>query len=118
MAGPPLVAAGFLLAPNLEALAAALLAAGYTGLAVVVFFRVIPSLQGLVPRLLLAASSGAIVLAMAAATAHAIGDASRVFFIPIATMVQVHGWLNAFGFVGLGLLGWGLVRPATTTEND
>ena len=110
LVGPVLVAAGFFLTPNVEALAAALLAAGYLGLALVVLFGVLRSLDSLLPRLLLAASAVSIVLAMAVATAYAVGNAGRIFFIPIETMVLVHGWLNAVGFCGLGLLGWLVLR--------
>ena len=108
--GPALVAAGFFLPPNFEALAAALLAAGYLGLSLVVLSGVVRPLGRSLPGLLLAASALAVMLAMAAATAYAVGNASRVFFIPIPTMVLVHGWLNAAGFVLLGLLGWALAE--------
>ena len=104
--GPALVAAGFFLPPNFEALAAALLAAGYLGLSLVILSGVVRPMGRSLPGLLLATSALAVLFAMAAATAYAVGNASRVFFIPIPTMVLVHGWLNAAGFVLLGLLGW------------
>lgn len=107
--GPVLVPAGIVMAGTYEALGAIVLAAGYIGLALATLFSVIRSLEGPLAKVLLGASSFSIALAMAAWIAFAVGNASKVFFIPIATMVQLHGWLNAFGFAVLGLLGWALV---------
>ncbi|HUF38533.1 MAG TPA: YndJ family protein [Anaerolineales bacterium] len=110
LAGPALVAAGFFLPAWAEALAVALLAAGYTVLALIILFRVIRSIEKTLPRLMLVVSSLSILLAVAGGVLFAAGNASRMVFIPIETMVLVHGWVNAVGFVLLGLLGWVVVR--------
>jgi len=110
VAGPVLVAAGIVLTGTYEALGAVALAAGYLGLALVTLFNVLRSIKSPLAKVLLGASSLSIALAMAAAAAFAVGNASKVFFIPIETMVQLHGWLNAVGFAVLGLVGWGLAE--------
>ncbi len=108
--GPVLVAAGIVLAGTYEALGAVALAAGYLGLALVTLLNVLRSIKSPLAKVLLGASSLSIALAMAAAVAFAVGNASKVFFVPIETMVQLHGWLNAIGFAVLGLVGWTIVR--------
>lgn len=61
-------------------------------------------------RALLGLSAGSLLLA----TVFAGRFAAQGFYgaaVPIATMLRVHGLVNGLGFLGLGLLAWGRLRP-------
>jgi hypothetical protein len=66
----------------------------------------------LAARLLLVASS----LALLLATGFALYFASQGFYgaaVEISTMLRWHALVNVVGFLGLGLLAWSLLRPAS-----
>lgn len=104
-AGPALVALGFTFSPLVEALAAVTLAAGYLGLSVATLFSVLKRV-GAPARALLAVSALSAVVTMFAAAAYAFGNYGGRVTIAIPQMVNVHGWVNALGFVACGLAGW------------
>jgi len=56
-------------------------------------------------------------LGLLGATGYALMFAVQGFYgaaVPIATMLRMHGAVNAFGFLGLGLWGWSRVESALT----
>jgi hypothetical protein len=108
MLGPALVAAGIGLSPFIETTGAALLALGYVGLGSITIFMITPSLASNAARVALALSSLAVILAMVAAVVFAFGQYSATYILSIPQMLNLHGWINAVGFVFLGVLGWGL----------
>ncbi len=110
--GPALVALGITLSRAVEVVSAVLLAAGYLGLAGLVLVRVLRAVPGITARILLALSALSVVVTMFAATGFAYGNFSGAFTITIPTMVNVHGWTNALGFVGCGFLGWTINQRA------
>ena len=64
----------------------------------------------LAPRLLLAGSA----LAVLVATGFALTFATQGFYgtaVELPTMLRYHALVNAIGFLGLGLLAWSLLRP-------
>lgn len=114
MLGPALVAIGITLSPVVEAVAGAVLAFGYTGLAVIILGHTLAGVQGLLPRLFLGISALSAMVTMVAAAAYALRTFNLLPFLSIPQMVAIHGWGNAVGFVFCGLLGWGLNRKSAT----
>jgi hypothetical protein len=111
IAGIALVAMGITLArftPVLEAFAAVAFAASLLGLVALVLFVVIPATADRTVQVLLAASSVSLVVTMVLAGGYAIGRFVKTPIVGIPQMVQIHGWLNALGFVLCGLLAWTL----------
>jgi hypothetical protein len=106
--GPALVAAGISLSPGVEFAAAALLGSAYIGLAVITLWLAWSAIHSRVARACLIASSVFAILGMLAAGLYAFGNFSAAMTISIPQMLNIHGWLNALGFVFLGILGWGL----------
>lgn len=112
MLGPALVAVGITFSPVVEALAGAVLAFGYTGLALIMLGRVLWQVNGGLTRILLGISALSALVTMGAAAAYALRTFDLFPFLSIPQMVAVHGWGNAVGFVFCGLLGWGLKRKS------
>lgn len=111
LAGPAIIAVGISFSPLVEVLAVG----GFT-VAVALFgwhvlFRVAPARpreQGLI----LGASAVALPVSMALAFGYGVATFSGVDLgLDIATMVALHGSLNAFGFALFGLVGWRLSVP-------
>jgi hypothetical protein len=115
IAGPPLLAAGITLSPPLESAAAVLQAGSLIGLAGLTAFVVVPRLRAPLVQGLLLVSALSATVAMAFAIVYGLGAVLGVRLLTISQMVAMHGWLNAVGFVGCGLLAWtlayGLARP-------
>ena len=112
IAGIALVAAGITLArytPLVEVAAALLFAASLLGLAALALLFVVPKISDRLARMLLAISALSLVVTMLFAASYAVGQFAGVTLVGIPRMVQVHGWLNALGFVLCGLLAWTLV---------
>jgi hypothetical protein len=105
--GPGLVAVGITFSPMIEAIAGAILALGYTGLALITLGR-LQIVEGTLPRVLLGISSLSAVVTMFAAAGFALRTFDLFPFLSIPQMVAVHGWGNAIGFVLCGFLGWKL----------
>ena len=105
LAGPGLLAAGFVIGPRLKLAAALLLVASEIGLAS--FF--LAALKAMRPRLaqvLVALSAASVLFAMVFAGVWAIGEFPLQPFVHLAQMAKFHGTANAFGFTVCGLLGW------------
>nr|WP_255216286.1 YndJ family transporter [Pseudenhygromyxa sp. WMMC2535] len=105
----PLVAVGITASPQLELVAAWLTAAAGAGVGVGMLLRAreLPTIPGL-----LSALSGASVLAgMVFAASYALGEFGGVPVPDIASMVQLHGAVNALGFGLLGAWSWTAKAP-------
>ena len=105
ISGPALVAVGITFSPLIEAIVGAILALGYTGLALLTLghLRVV---QGTLARVLLGISSLSAMVTMVAAAGFALRTFDLFPFLSIPQMVVVHGWGNAIGFVLCGFMGW------------
>jgi len=108
----PLLAAGIASASRPLELAGAVLYAFALPLLAGLQLGVAARLRGrpLAPRLLLAASA----LAVLVATGFALRFATQGFYgaaVELSTMLRYHALVNAVGFLGLGLLAWSLLRP-------
>jgi hypothetical protein len=109
IAGIALVATGITLArytPLVEVAAALLFAASLLGLAALTLGIGLPIMTNHLARVLLAISAASLVVTMLFAAGYALGQFLGVPIVGIPRMVQVHGWLNAVGFVLCGLLAW------------
>jgi YndJ-like protein len=110
LAGPGLLAVGFVIGPGLKLAMALLVACSEVGLSL--FFLV--SVQAVRPRLaqlFIAISAVSVLVAMALAGIWAIGEFPLQPFVHLDEMVKFHGTANAFGFTLCGLLGWTLAAP-------
>ena len=115
-AGPPLLAAGITFSSALQVVAALIVAASASGLALLTLARVVPGLRG-APRVLLAVSSLAVLGGMALAAVFAVGEFTGAPVLSLGQMARIHGPLNGLGFAVCGLTGWALEarnhRPAS-----
>jgi hypothetical protein len=111
IAGIALVAAGITLArytPLVEVAAALLFATSLLGLAALTLGIAVPATADRFAQTLLVVSAASLVVTMLFAAAYAVGQFLATPIVGIPRMVQVHGWLNALGFVMCGLLAWTL----------
>ena len=106
--GTPLLAAGFIFSPILKAVGVGILCASVVGLAVGQLTQV-PVLPDRRRRILLVASSLAVIAGMVLAGIYEHGFYTGRTWISIPTMAWSHGILNGLGFSLLGLLAW---KPA------
>lgn len=105
VAGPPLLAAGFVVSPVLQVTAALSLVAGVWALAILQL-ALLPRLRRRTARDLMCLSSMAIAAGMALAGIYSLGEYLQTEWISIPTMAWSHGILNGFGFVGCGFAAW------------
>lgn len=105
LAGPALLAVGFLLGPRAKLAAAFVLVLGEIGLAA----WTLPALGRVKPRaaqISLAFSAASVIAAMLLAGVWAVGEYPFQPMLNIPQMARVHGTVNAIGFVFCGVLGW------------
>lgn len=118
LAGPGMLAAGFVIGPRLKVAAALLLVASEIGLA----FFFLAALKAMRPRLaqvFVALSAASVLFAMVFAGIWAIGEFPLQPFVHLAQMAKFHGAANALGFTVCGLLGWTIsVRRAAQVKGD
>ena len=102
---PPVVAAGFVISPQLKLGAAALFSASVAGLAVVLR-SIAKRLESRTARVLFYVGSASVFAGMVLSTAYAVADFRGSDVLPVPQMARTHGILNAVGFCLPGLLGW------------
>jgi hypothetical protein len=107
LAGPGLLAAGFVFGPRLKLAAALLLAASEIGLAIF-FLSVVRAMRPRLAQALVTLSAASVLFAMVLAGVWAIGEFPLQPFVHLAEMARFHGTANAVGFTVCGLLGWTL----------
>lgn len=111
IAGPPLLATGFVLyAPLLKIVAALLSVISLIGLSLLVIFM-LHRIRHHLAQILLAVSVGSLIVGMVFAATYAVGEFTGHLPISIPQMVRIHGIANGLGFSLCGLLGWILVHP-------
>jgi hypothetical protein len=96
----------------LEVVAVVVFAASVLGLSYLTIFHVAPTLTPSLARVLLFIAGAAPVLTMLLAAAYAVGRTTGAWSVSIAQMIVWHGWVNAIGFVGCGLLAWRWVKTS------
>jgi YndJ-like protein len=118
LAGPGLLAIGFVIGPRLKLAAALLVACSELGLSLV-FLANIRSMRPRSAQLLVTISAASVLFAMVLAGVRAIGEFPLQPFVHLDQMARFHGTANAFGFVVCGLVGWTLsARYTTRLEGD
>lgn len=117
MLGPPLVAAGIALWPAVEVVSAWMLALALLVLAAVALRRVVPRLRPRLAGALLALSVSSLLASMSLACAYATGAFLGVEVVSLATMVRLHGLVNALGFGACGLAAFALAPPRSRWQN-
>jgi hypothetical protein len=108
LAGPGLLAAGFVAGPLIKLPAALLQAGSEIGLAICVL-ATLSRIKRHMARILLVFSCGSVLFAMALGAGWAIGEYPLQPFLNLSRMARLHGVANAFGFILCGQLGWLLV---------
>lgn len=105
LAGPGMLAAGFVIGPRLKLAAALLLVASEIGLAFF-FLAALKSMRPRMAQVFVALSAASVLFAMVFAGIWAIGEFPLQPFVHLAQMAKFHGAANALGFTVCGLLGW------------
>lgn len=112
LAGPAMLAAGFVVGPRMKLTAATVLAASEAGLALTFLFA-LPRIERVAPKLLISLSAASVAVAMVLAALWAIGEYPLQPFVHLAEMARFHGTANAFGFTLCGLIGWSQARAGS-----
>jgi hypothetical protein len=116
VAGPGMLAAGFVIGPRLKLSGALLIACSEIGLALF-FLAAIRALRPRIAQVLVAMSAASVLFAMPLAGIWAIGEFPLQPFVHLDEMARFHGTANALGFILCGLLGWTLsARDANTQK--
>jgi hypothetical protein len=105
LAGPGMLAAGFVIGPRLKLGAALLLVASEIGLAFF-FLAAVKAMRPRLAQVFVALSGASVLFAMVFAGVWAIGEFPLQPFVHLAQMAKFHGAANALGFTVCGLLGW------------
>ncbi len=106
IAGPPMVATGITFSRTVEMLSAFALALSLLILALLILFAIVPALKNRIAQLLLIISANSVIVTMIFACVYAAGRYEGMMTVTIPLMAQIHGSVNAFGFVLCGLLAW------------
>lgn len=117
LAGPGLLATGFVIGLRVKLAAALLVAVSQVGLALCVL-AALGAVQQRLARVLLAFSAGSVVFAVVLAGIWAVGEYPLQPFVNLPQMARFHGIANAFGFVHCGLLGWSVVADERRREQQ
>ncbi len=88
------------------------LTGSYISLAILYLFRIRQTIPHRFPRYILNISISCLFFTMLLAFGYMFGQLTAWWVLTIPTMLTWHGWLNAVGFAGLGILGWCLVKPS------
>jgi len=106
----PLVAIGITASPIVELVGAWLTAAAAISVALGMLARA--RLLPIIPALLSAGAGACLLAAMVFAASYALGEYQGVAWPDIASMIRLHGAVNALGFGLLGAWAWHLAPPA------
>lgn len=110
----PLVAIGITASPIIELIGSWLTAAAAIGVALGLLARArsLPT----IPSLLSAGAGACLLAAMIFAASYALGEYRGVAWPDIASMIQLHGAVNALGFGLLGAWAWHLSPPPARAD--
>ena len=109
LAGPGLLAIGFVTGPQLKLMAATLVALSEIGLGCF-FFKALFGQGSITGKAFLGLSAASVIFTMALVIAWSVGEYRREPILDLYRMEQLHGTSNALGFILCGLLGWTLTR--------
>lgn len=109
LAGPGLLAAGFVIGPRIKLAMALLVACSEAGLSVY-FLGAIASLRPRLARVFVTLSAASVLIAMGLASVWAIGEFPLQPFVHLDEMAKFHGTANGLGFIVCGLIGWTLSK--------
>lgn len=123
VAGPAILAGGFVFGSPLWKLLAALFLALVCVLLAILLSSAAGENRPTAAQILLLVSAASLILGMALAGAYVIGDFTERYWLLIPSMARLHGTTNAIGFAFCGLLGWALAyreiqRPASPLEDS
>lgn len=118
IASPPLIAIGITFSSLVEIIAVVVFAGSLIGLALLMLFSLVPTLESRLCQASLVISSLSLLITMLAAGAYGISTFTGWFIVTIPRMVQVHGVLNAFGFALCGILGWHIINNEKRTRGE
>ena len=107
LAGPGLLAAGFVIGPRLKLAMALLVACSEAGLSLF-FLALARSMRPRLAQMFVAISALSVLCAMVLAGVWAIGEFPLQPFVHLDEMARFHGTANALGFILCGLVGWTL----------
>lgn len=107
LAGPGLLAAGFVIGPWLKLTAALVVACSEVALSIY-FLAAIRSLRPPSAQAFVTASAISVLFAMVLAAVWAIGEFPLQPFVHLDEMARFHGTANGLGFILCGLVGWTL----------
>jgi YndJ-like protein len=113
LAGPGLLAAGFVIGPRTKLAMALTVACSEAGLALY-FLAAIRNLRPRLAQTFVAISAASALVAMVLATAWAIGEFPLQPFVHLDEMARYHGTANGLGFILCGLVGWTLASAGAT----
>lgn len=91
---------------SVEIVGVVCLAISYVLLAGIFLLKIRPLIERRVARWILSLSSLTLFATMGLALSYSLGRVINTPYLAIPEMVKWHGWLNALGFAGLGILGW------------
>jgi hypothetical protein len=100
----------------IEVIGVVLLSVSFVGLAGYYLLKIRPTIGQPLASLFLNLSAITLFITMALALGYSLGRFTSLFYFAIPDMVQWHGWLNAVGFAGLGILGWSFVSVEKQSE--
>jgi hypothetical protein len=118
IAGPAILAGGFVLASPLWKLVAALFLATICILLSVLLFSVAPQIKPRSAQVLLSISATSLIFGMVLAGLYVIGDFTQRYWLLIPRMARLHGTANALGFALCGLAGWAFANRETTKPDS
>jgi len=118
VAGPAILAGGFVFGSPLWKLLAALFLALVCVLLAFLILSLVAQIKPRAAQILLGISAASLIFGMVLAGAYVIGDFTERYWLLIPRMARLHGTTNAIGFAFCGLLGWALAyremqRPAS-----
>jgi hypothetical protein len=115
LAGPGLLAAGFVIGPRVKLMAALLVACSEVALSLY-FLAGIRTLRPHLAQVFVAASAISVLFAMILAAIWAIGEFPLQPFVHLDEMARFHGTANGIGFILCGLVGWTLGSSSKARE--
>jgi hypothetical protein len=118
LAGPGLLAFGFVIGPRLKLAMTLLVACSEVGLSLF-FLAVVRAMRPRLAQMFVTISATSILIAMVLAGVWAIGEFRLQPFVHLDEMARFHGTANALGFVLCGLVGWTLAaRHAARVDGN
>jgi YndJ-like protein len=118
LAGPGLLAVGFVIGPSLKLAMALLVACSEVGLSLF-FLAEVRAMRPRLVQMFVAISAASVLSAMVLAGVWAIGEFPLQPFVHLEEMARLHGTANSLGFILCGLVGWTIsVRPPARLKGD